>query len=204
MTHLPVPQTGILHPLQNQPSSLQRLGCLFDPAYRQDLLDRLIVAIDWQRDYLAFGRRFDVPRLQAWYADEGVHYRHADNLLPSHLWIPALSEIRHEVEARTRERFNSVLVTYYRDGHDHLTWHADDEPELGDAPVIASLSLGATRQFQYRTKPGGEARALLLHDGDLLLMRPGFQRYWQHAVPMEPEILAPRINLTFRRVVMRR
>lgn len=181
---------------------LMPLGRLMDTDQRKAVLQGLIDTVDWQREYVAFGRHFDVPRLQAWYADEGVHYRHADNLLPSHAWLPGLLDLKHLVEVRTGQSFNAVLVTYYRDGYDHLTWHADDEAELGDAPVIASLSLGATRQFQYRPKQGGEDRSLPLHDGELMLMRPEFQWHWQHAVPVEPEVLAPRINLTFRQVVM--
>jgi len=95
------------------------------------------------------------------------------------------------------------LLTYYRDGQDHVNWHADDEPELGDAPVIASLSLGAAREFQYRHKQGEARGSLQLQDGELLVMQPQFQQQWEHRVPTQPHISEPRINLTFRQVVMR-
>jgi alkylated DNA repair dioxygenase AlkB len=45
--------------------------------------------------------------------------------------------------------------------------------------------------------------ALELEEGDLLLMQPAFQHAWVHRVPVEPEVAAGRINLTFRRVVGR-
>lgn len=179
-------------------------GKIYTPQQCQDLLDRLISEVEWQHEYFSFGRRFDVPRLQAWYADAGAHYRYADNMLHSNAWIPLLLSIKETVERRSGHTFNSALVTYYRDGHDHVTWHADDEAELGDAPVIASLSLGATREFCYRHKGNGQRGSLTLEDGELLVMRPEFQRSWEHAIPQQLEIVRPRINITFRKVIVLR
>jgi alkylated DNA repair dioxygenase AlkB len=183
-------------------SSLLKLhGQIYPPQQARVLLDRLIKEIAWQQDFVAFGRRFDVPRLQAWYADVGVHYRYSDNKLQSHPWTDQLLAIKQEVEGLAAHSFNSVLLTYYRNGQDYVNWHADDEPELGEAPVIASLSLGTSREFQYRHKQGDERGSLHLQDGELLVMQPQFQQDWEHRVPAQPEITAPRINLTFRRVV---
>ena len=175
---------------------------IYDQQYCQSLLETLISIVDWQQDFVAFGRRFDIPRLQAWYADEGIHYRYSDNKLQSHAWIEPLLTIKQDVEAHTGHTFNSVLLTYYRTGDDHVSWHADDEKELGDAPVIASLSLGGSRVFHYRHKENELAGHLELHDGELLVMQPDFQRYWQHCIPPQAYFDLPRLNLTFRRVVM--
>lgn len=180
---------------------LQLHGVLYSPQRAKGLLQQLIQEISWQQDFVAFGRRFDVPRMQAWYADPGVHYRYSDNKLESHAWNELLLSIKQDVETRSGHEFNSVLLTYYRDGQDHVNWHADDEPELGDAPIIASMSLGATREFQYRHKQNDERGSLQLQDGELLVMQPLFQQQWEHRVPVEPHIQEPRINLTFRQVV---
>ena len=184
------------------PQLLNLHGQLYPPPQAQALLQALIREIDWQQDFVAFGRRFDVPRLQAWYADAGVHYRYSDNKLASHPWTQRLLCIKQDVEKQSGHVFNSVLLTYYRDGQDHVNWHADDEPELGDAPVIASLSLGARREFQYRHNQREAHGSLPLQDGELLVMQPQFQQQWQHRVPQQAEISEPRINLTFRLVVM--
>lgn len=168
----------------------------------QAWLAGLIEQLSWHKDYYeVHGRRFHIPRLQAWVADTDIQYSHSNNLLAVQPWSPLLRAIKRKVEARVGHRFNAVLITYYRNGGDHVTWHADDERELGDAPVIASLSLGATRTFQYKPKDGEEVEGLPLDEGDLLLMRPAFQQNWLHRVPSEPEVASGRINLTFRRVV---
>lgn len=191
----------------NQPDIqdiLSLLGRIYSVQQSRALLGNLMRGLDWQSGFEAYGRRFDIPRRQAWYADAGVHYRYAENQLQSHRWIEPLCSIKQQVESVTGAKFNSVLVTCYRDGLDHVGWHADDERELGDAPLIASLSLGASRKFHYRHKQAATSGSLALHDGELLLMQPDFQRDWQHCVPPQAEIDKPRLNLTFRNVVLLR
>lgn len=183
-------------------SLLTRLGNIYTEQQAAELLNRLIAEIDWQKDYIAFGRCIDIPRWQAWVADPGIKYRYSDNLLKSSPWNEYLKDIKTDIERECGHEFNSVLVTYYRDGFDHVTWHADDEIELGDEPFIASLSLGATRDFLYRHKQTGDVRNMTLHSGELLLMQPVFQHDWEHCIPEQVEISEPRINLTFRKVVM--
>lgn len=182
--------------------ALQLFRHAFAAEQCQAWLADLIEQLHWHKDYYeVHGRRFHIPRLQAWVADAGIQYSYSNNLLAVQPWSPLLRAIKCAVKARVGHRFNAVLVTYYRDGDDHVTWHADDERELGDAPVIASLSLGATRSFQYKPKDGEAVEGLPLEEGDLLLMRPAFQQGWLHQVPAEPAVATGRINLTFRWVV---
>jgi len=95
-----------------------------------------------------------------------------------------------------------VLANLYRDGRDCMGWHSDDEPELGARPLIASLSLGATRRFALRHRRDPSRRLVLeLPAGSLLLMRGQTQARWRHALPRTARPVGPRINLTFRRIV---
>ncbi|ACR10740.1 alpha-ketoglutarate-dependent dioxygenase AlkB family protein [Teredinibacter turnerae] len=165
------------------------------------LLSQLEQSIPWQQDsFVSFDRRFTIPRMQAWFADDGLQYRYADNLMHTQPWLPELLQLRQIINNATQCEFNAVLATLYRHGNDHVTWHSDDERELGYAPVIASLSLGATRCFQFRHKENDTKGEISLHHGDLIVMEPAFQHYWEHQVPPQPDVLEPRINLTFRRV----
>lgn len=170
------------------------------------LLAELMARIPWtDGHYTVAGRRFALPRLQCWFADPGVAYRYADQLENSRPWTADLAALRTWVETATGATFNAVLANLYRDGADRVAWHADDDDDLGPMPVIASLSLGATRRFHWRPRPGvaGAPGSLALSPGTLLLMKAPFQRDWQHAVLPEPTIGAPRLNLTFRQVVDR-
>ncbi|OON70790.1 alpha-ketoglutarate-dependent dioxygenase AlkB family protein [Hymenobacter sp. CRA2] len=170
-------------------------------ALGQELTDTIL----WRHEPIKlFGREVMQPRLTAWHGDAGVAYRYSGLQLQPEPWTPALQMLREQVQAATGAAFNSVLLNLYRTGQDSMGWHADDEPELGPQPVIASVSLGATRRFRLRPRPGsGPAHppiSLDLGSGSLLLMQGDTQRYWQHAVPKTAQPVGPRLNLTFRRI----
>lgn len=151
--------------------------------------------------YTVSGRQFTLPRLQTWHADPGINYSYSNNLLPTRPWTPLLSEIRARLEAFLNYPFNSVLANLYRDGEDYVGWHADNEPELGEQPFIASLTFGAERHFAFRHKKSPENGRIVLRSGTLLIMQPDFQHHWLHSVPIDPDASEARINLTFRKLV---
>lgn len=165
------------------------------------LLDELRQGLAWQQDTIRlFGKRHAIPRLHQWYGDPDTTYKWSGLVMEPLPWPPEVHVIKQQVEAASQARFNSVLANLYRDGNDSMGWHADDEPELGDEPVIASLSLGADRDFllRHRTREL-PTKYLRLEHGSLLIMAGTTQQYWQHALPKRRRVSAPRINLTFRR-----
>ena len=93
-----------------------------------------------------------------------------------------------------------MLANLYRNGSDSVGWHADDEPELGVDPVIASLSFGATRTLAMRRRDGSYRASVDLQDGDLMVMAGATQTLWVHRVPKVRRPVSPRVNLTFRTV----
>ena len=151
----------------------------------------------WElRPIVAFGREILQPRLIGWAGD--LAYRYSGQELPPRSAPPRLSELLARVEAHTGGRFNHVVGNLYRDGQDHVSMHADAEPELGRCPFIASVSLGATRAFVFQRKRNRRRRTMKLHGGSLLEMGGGFQHQFRHAVPRSSRPLQPRLNLTFR------
>ncbi len=149
-----------------------------------------------------FGRESDSPRLSCWIGDPGTDYRYSGVRHAPHPWPRILRPLRGRLAGETGEDFNSVLANLYRDGRDSMGWHSDDEPELGARPVIASLSLGATRRFLLRhRRDAGRRVALDLPHGSLLVMRGDTQAQWRHALPRTARVVEPRINLTFRRIL---
>ena len=145
-----------------------------------------------------FGREVDSPRLSAWLGEPGASYRYSGTRFEPHPWTPALRALRDRVAVAAGVEFNSVLANRYRSGADHMGWHSDDEPELGPEPVIASLSLGATRRFRLRHRRGDPALAIDLPPGSLLVMRGQTQRLYRHALPRTARPVGERLNLTFR------
>jgi alkylated DNA repair dioxygenase AlkB len=158
--------------------------------------------VTWHQDHLKmFGKLIPVPRLEAWVADEGLDYTYSGIHHDPDPWIDELVELRDLSSSHTGTKFNSVLCNLYRDGSDGVDWHADDEPEFGQMPVIASLSLGATRRFDLRRVDDHSIKVELeLHHGDLVIMSGTTQTLWRHRVPKTKKPVGERINLTFRTV----
>ncbi|KAA2285474.1 alpha-ketoglutarate-dependent dioxygenase AlkB family protein [Arenimonas fontis] len=164
------------------------------------LFEGLSAQVPWEVHRIRlFGREVESPRLSCWIGDSGASYVYSRTRFEPRPWLPALQELRLRLERETGARFNSVLANLYRDGADAMGWHADDEPELGARPVIASVSLGATRRFLLRhRRERGRRLALELPHGSLLLMSGDTQANWQHALARTVRPVGPRINLTFR------
>ena len=155
---------------------------------------------DWRGYQIKmFGRMVDEPRLIDWCGEHA--YVYSRRVLEPRAVEPDLRGLMRQVSEQVGVEFNHCLMNYYRDGQDSMGWHCDDEPELGPDPVIASVSLGAERDFQFRVMTGEKrpSQTIRLKHGELLVMEAGCQAAWQHQLPKRAHS-APRINLTFRRV----
>jgi alkylated DNA repair dioxygenase AlkB len=80
--------------------------------------------------------------------------------------------------------------------------HSDDEVELGEQPVIASLTLGAKRNFilRHKYRKDIDSVRLALGSGNLLIMKGDTQACWKHGIPKQRNTCGPRLNLTFRTI----
>jgi alkylated DNA repair dioxygenase AlkB len=183
---------------------LQRLEL---PEPDDAVLARLIEETPWHQETITVWRRtYLQPRLTAWYGDAGARYRYSGLDLEPLPWTDLLSALRAAVEGAVGASFNSVLLNYYRDRSDSMGLHSDDEPELGPEPVIASLSLGATRTFmlKHRRRRDLDPVRLPLASGTLLVMQGSTQRNWKHGIAKQARPCGARVNLTFRRILPRR
>ncbi len=187
---LPGDGSAVLHPGHLEASDADAI-----------MLD-LLATVPWESTRIPmFGREVTEPRLSAWIADAGVTYRYSGRDRVVHPWTATLESLRHRVESTSGTSFNGLLANLYRNGLDHMGWHADDERSLGEEPVIASLSLGAERRFDFRHRETGETVSVVLPHGSLLVMSGTTQRHWKHRIPKSTRVTEPRINLTFRRLV---
>ncbi|XP_008705853.1 DNA oxidative demethylase ALKBH2 [Ursus maritimus] len=186
---------------------------LFGKAEADKILQELEQEVEYFTGALArvqvFGRWHSVPRKQATYGNEGLTYTFSGLTLSPKPWIPVLERVRDRVSVVTGETFNFVLVNRYKDGYDHIGEHRDDERELAPGSPIASVSFGACRDFFFRHKDSRGKKAtrkvevvrLQLAHGSLLMMNHPTNAHWYHSLPVRKKILAPRVNLTFRKIL---
>jgi alkylated DNA repair dioxygenase AlkB len=166
------------------------------------LFERILSETNWSQGKIKlFGQTHLTPRLEAFYAEDGKSYGYSGQHLSTLALTPILLDLKQKIELTCDHQFNSVLINLYRDGSDSNGWHADNEPELGLNPIIASLSLGAPRNFDLKRNSDQFKKRLLLESGSLLIMGGELQYHWKHAVAKSKKVKEPRINLTFRRII---
>jgi alkylated DNA repair dioxygenase AlkB len=165
--------------------------------------EALLSSVPWKNDEaVIFGKHIVTARKVAWYGDSDYSYTYSGTTKQALVWTRELLALKYIVEKLTGTRFNSCLLNLYHDGNEGVAWHSDDEKSLGKNTTIASLSLGAERKFAFKHKRTQQRTSLILESGSLLIMKDATQTHWLHSLPKTKKIAIPRINLTFRTMVL--
>ncbi|MBL4679529.1 MAG: alpha-ketoglutarate-dependent dioxygenase AlkB [Pseudomonadales bacterium] len=194
--------------LKLQDAEVRLFPNFFSANESDHFFNMLLAEIDWcQEEMKMYGRIHKLPRLMAWYGDSAhnLQYEFSGIRKNAIKWSEDLLQIKKRIQPHIDTKINSVLLNLYRDEKDGVAWHSDDEPELGRAPTIASISFGQEREFQLKHKKISNLRhSMILPNGSLLIMSGSTQRHWQHQIPKRTKGMTPRINLTFRTVMRMR
>jgi alkylated DNA repair dioxygenase AlkB len=174
----------------------------FDRELSDFYFKRLIHEIEWKQEPIRlFGKQVMQPRLTALYGNTDIPYGYSGIEMQSHDWLGFLKEIREKIEKTAQIDFSHVLLNYYRNGQDSMGWHRDNEKVLGTNPIIASVSFGVTRKFQFRRyHDKSMKKEITLEHGSLLLMTGETQHHWEHQLPKTRLVKGERVNLTFRKI----
>jgi alkylated DNA repair dioxygenase AlkB len=179
-------------------------GSLMSPAKANEYLAELLESIDWKNDQaVMFGKLIITKRKVAWYGDTNFDYSYSNTTKKALPWTRALLELKVLAETTTRETYNSCLLNLYHDGNEGMSWHSDAEKVLKKNGAIASMSFGAERKFAFKHKESKETVSKILQNGSLLVMKDETQTHWLHRLPPTKLISQPRVNLTFRTIVVK-
>ena len=189
------PESSTILPFQGD---IQYQPTFFSKNEADEYLLALQTEIPWKQEPIVlFGKKIMQPRLTAWLGEKP--YTYSGITMQPHPFGTTLMAIKNKVEAFTNCQFNTALLNLYRNGTDSMGWHRDNEKELGPAPMIASISFGAVREFQFRHyQTKDHLTKIPLQHGSLLLMRGLTNTYWEHRIPKTSKPLSQRINITFR------
>jgi alkylated DNA repair dioxygenase AlkB len=172
------------------------------PGQTEPLFQQIMNETVWEKpEMVMFGKKYSQAGLSTWFTNTNVSYVYSGITRTPHAMTAVLQAVMEQCTVASGAEYNSVLVNLYRDGNDSVSWHADNEEINGSEPVIASVSLGATRRFDLRHKETSETVRVDLEDGSLLVMSGLSQHCWVHQIAKTKAKVGPRINLTFRRVV---
>ena len=180
------------------------LGVIIDNP--NDLYDTLLTELPWHSDIVTlFGKTHVTTRQIVWMGEEDTSYHYSGHSRQSVPWSDTVFHVKQNVEQALlaigiKADFNSCLLNYYPSGADGMGYHADDEKELGYQPIIASLSLGATRKFVLKHKKTQDKVELHLESGQLIVMHGDTQTCWKHTITKTKTVADGRISLTFRQI----
>ncbi|WP_316824898.1 alpha-ketoglutarate-dependent dioxygenase AlkB [Pedobacter miscanthi] len=178
-------------------------GKLFSPAEAGQYFDILMDTIEWKNDEaFIMGKHIITKRKVAWYGDENYSYTYSNKSKLALPWTKELLELKKISEEQTGVTYNSCLLNLYHNGDEGMAYHSDDEKALAKDSAIASLSFGAERRFLFKHKQSKETVTLLLEHGSLLVMKDETQKNWLHRLPPTKKVNQPRVNLTFRTMVV--
>lgn len=188
-THLHLPNAEVIY-----------IPRFYDQKKADEYFEHLRTSTQWQQDDIKiFGKTYAQPRLTALFATNEKPYRYSNITMTPKKLTPELQQIKRDIEAFCPHEFTTVLLNLYRTGMDSNGWHADNEKELGKNPLIASLSLGASRVFHFKHRTiKEESYKLNLEHGSLLIMKGEMQHFWLHQIPKTKRPVKERLNLTFR------
>jgi len=181
------------------------LGVIIDDA--PALYNTLLNELPWQPDIVTlFGKTHITTRQIVWMGDTDADYQYSGHVRQTVPWSDVVFHVKQKIEQALAEvgvtaNFNTCLLNYYPSGADGMGYHADDEKELGHQPVIASLSLGATRKFVFKHKKTQDKVELYLESGQLVVMHGDTQTFWKHTITKTKTVDAGRISLTFRHML---
>ncbi len=178
-------------------------GKLFSVSDANRYLDCLLNNIEWKNDEaIIYGKRIQTKRKVAWYGDVDFEYAYSNITKKALPWAQELLALKVIVEATTGEKFNSCLLNLYHNGDEGMAWHSDAEKKLKKNGAIGSLSFGAERKFSFKHKETKETVSIILEHGSLLVMKDSTQTHWLHRLPPTKLTKKPRVNLTFRTIIL--
>lgn len=179
-------------------------GVIINQNQSDTYFNELLHNIKWTNEKLTmFGREITINRKVAFYADSFIEYTYSKKTKRGLAWTPLLQELKKFVSAHTDCDYNACLLNLYHNGDEGMGWHSDDEKEIVPNSSIASLSFGAERKFALKHKADNEYHSIVLEHGSLLEMSGILQKKWLHALTKSKKVKSPRINLTFRKMVVR-
>lgn len=187
----------------NQDGQAHYFGTIFNKEQNDYYFNELLNKIEWiNENLIMFGKEITTKRKVAFYADSMIHYTYSNKTKKGKEWTPLLMEIKQFIANQTGCNYNACLLNLYHDGNEGMGWHSDDEKEIVPNSSIASLSFGAERKFALKHQANNESHSIMLQNGSLLEMSGSLQKNWLHSLPKSKKIKSPRINLTFRQMII--
>lgn len=167
--------------------------------FADKLYEELLNNVPWIPGvYNMYGKKVLTPRLLYCMKDEDYDVYKVYTVTGAIAWSKLMLKLKKKIERKTRRTYKYAQLNYYRDQNDYIGFHTDKEVQDND--IIASVSLGCTREFRFehidKIQPTYE---IDLEHGSLLIMNEHAAKLrWKHSLMKSKNPCTGRINITFR------
>ncbi|CAN6618755.1 hypothetical protein TRVA0_007S02212 [Trichomonascus vanleenenianus] len=114
---------------------------------------------------------------------------------------------RTEYQPPSRWTSDTALCNRYENGRESVGYHSDQMTNIGPHAIIASISLGATREFRLKHRHDRDSTTFSVHlpHNSLIIMHATCQELYKHSIvpvtyPLAPHSISgtTRLNITYR------
>ena len=131
------------------------------------------------KDYVTIGSRY-----AAYYGDYPYLYSGISHPARPYSANKYLSHIVSYIQIVLPDfKFNSAMVHKYHDGNCIMPQHSDNEESIEIGSDIVTVSLGDTRNMEFKNKYTGLVENVPMIHGEVLVMNKASQEHFMHSIP---------------------
>ena len=166
----------------------------------EDIIDDLKNEINFNQDKINIGGiEILEERKTSWMSKLGHSYKYGSKIMKPNIFSPTIKRIQNIISNNYQVDYDSVLINYYKDGNVGMRYHSDAVYDEWYEDTIV-ISFGSSRNIIFREIENYDnKKKLLLQNGDLLFMKEGCQKVFQHRVLKDKKIKNERISLVFKK-----
>lgn len=166
----------------------------------ENLIDDLKNEIKFNQDKINVGGiEILEERKTSWMSNSGHTYKYGSKIMKPYNFTPTIKKIQEITASKYGVDYDSVLINYYKDGNIGMRYHSDAVYDEWHEDTIV-ISFGSSRNIIFREiKNYDNKQKILLENGDLLFMKEGCQKIYQHKVLKDKKIKNDRISLVFKK-----
>jgi alkylated DNA repair dioxygenase AlkB len=145
-----------------------------------------------------YGKKIEAPR---YFQNYGADYYFSGKLhsgTPVPIILQPYLDYVNKLENKLENKFNNVLVNFYEDNNQYISYHSDNEKNIKKNSNIYCFSFGAERMFYIKNNETKLVQKYKLLNNSCIIMGNSFQKYYTHSIPKTSKIFDKRISITIR------
>ena len=173
---------------------------LYKEFIKEDLFYFLKDEINFKQDTIVVGDySIKEERKTCWMSDFDYNYIYGKKIMTAKQMSPNVKYIQNIIQQNYGKYYDSVLINYYLDGNVGMRYHSDETYNEWEEDTVI-ISFGSNRKISFREINNFDNKTYFdVSSGDMIFMKEGCQKKYQHRVNKNKNITGDRISLVFKK-----